>query len=105
MQHHVDDEFDGTIASVHAFGFFVLLDAYFVEGLVHVSSLADDYYLFLEEQYALVGENSHRRFRLGDRVRIRVAGVNLEERQIDFLLASPPQRRGGRTGTRMRRRA
>jgi ribonuclease R len=104
MRRHLGDEFDGTIASVRAFGFFVLLDAYFVEGLVHVSSLADDYYLFLEDQYALVGENSHRRFRLGDRVRIRVASVDLEQRQIDFLLAAPPARRGGRTARRSRTR-
>jgi len=105
MQRHLGDEFDGTIASVRAFGFFVLLDAYFVEGLVHVSSLDDDYYLFLEDQFALVGENSRRRFRLGDRVRVRVSAVNLEERQIDFLLAAPPERRGGRTSRKSRKRA
>ncbi|NJD10453.1 MAG: ribonuclease R [Gemmatimonadetes bacterium] len=104
MSRHVGAEFEGTIASVRAFGFFVLLDAYYVEGLVHVSSLADDYYLFLEDQLALVGENSHRRFRVGDRVRILVEAVDLEERQVDFLLAAPPERRGGgrsrRSGSR-----
>jgi len=105
MQRHIGDEFDGTIASVRAFGFFVLLDAYYVEGLVHVSSLDDDYYLFLEDQYALAGENSRRRFRVGDRVRVRVSAVDLEARQIDFLLAAPPERRGGRTARRSQLRS
>jgi ribonuclease R len=86
MSRHAGGEFDGTIAGVRAFGFFVLLDAFFVEGLVHVSALADDYYLFVEEQYALVGERTRRRFRVGDRVRVRVAKVDIEERKIDFDL-------------------
>lgn len=101
MQQHVGESFDGSIAGVTAFGMFVLLDDYFVEGLVHVSSLADDYYLFLEDQYALVGENTRRRFRLGDRVRVRVASVNIEERQIDFVLdapAAPPKASGAGRG-------
>lgn len=86
MQQHVGAEFWGTISRVTAFGFFVLLDDYFVEGLVHVSSLADDYYHFLEDEYALVGERTRRRFRLGDRVQVQVAAVKLEEREIDFVL-------------------
>jgi ribonuclease R len=57
-----------------------------VEGLVHVSSLEDDYYQFIEEQYALIGERTRRRFRLGDAVKIRVARVDKEERKIDFML-------------------
>jgi ribonuclease R len=86
MERHLGDEFMGTISGVAAFGFFVLLDQYFVEGLVHVSSLEDDYYVFFEEQYALIGERTSRQFRLGDRVRVLVARVNLEERKIDFTL-------------------
>jgi ribonuclease R len=86
MQRHVGDEFTATVSSVTAFGFFVLLDAYFVEGLVHISSLDDDYYQFIEEQYALIGERTRRRFRLGDRVKVQVARVDLEERKIDFVL-------------------
>ncbi|MEX0935519.1 MAG: ribonuclease R [Gemmatimonadota bacterium] len=84
MLRHLSDEFEGTIAGVTAFGFFVLLDRFFVEGLVHVSSLGDDYYNFVSESYALVGRRSGKRFRLGDRVRVRVARVNKEEREIDF---------------------
>lgn len=89
MERHVGDDFDGTISGVTSFGCFVLLDAFFVEGLVHVSSLEDDYYAYIEERYALVGERTRRRLQLGDRVRIQVAGVNREERKIDFLLVEP----------------
>ncbi|MGH7480650.1 MAG: ribonuclease R [Longimicrobiales bacterium] len=86
MQRHVGDEFDGTISGVTSFGMFVLLDRYHVEGLVHMSSLDDDYYVFLEEQFALLGENTRRRFQLGDRVRVRVLAVDIEQRKIDFQL-------------------
>jgi ribonuclease R len=100
MQQHVDTEFAGTISSVTSFGFFVLLDDYFVDGLVHVSSLEDDYYLFIEEQYALLGERTRRRFRVGDRVHVRVAAVDLDERRIDFRLVDTAPA----GGTRARRR-
>jgi ribonuclease R len=86
MERHLGDEFDGTISGVTSFGFFVLLDAYFVEGLVHVNSMNDDYYDFREGEYALVGSRRGRRFRLGDRVRIQVSRVNKEERHVDFVL-------------------
>ncbi len=86
MERHLGDEFTGTVAGVTSFGFFVLLDTVFVEGLVHVNTLDDDYYEFREEEYALVGDRKGRRFRLGDRVRIHVARVDKEERHVDFLL-------------------
>ena len=88
MERHLGDVFKGSISGVQTFGFFVLLDDYFVEGLVHVSSLEDDYYQFREEMYALVGEHGRRRFRLGDRVVVQVARVNREERKIDFVIVS-----------------
>jgi ribonuclease R len=86
MERHLGEEFDGTISGVASFGLFVLLDEFFVDGLIHVSSLDDDYYVFREEEYSLVGERRRRRFRLGDRVRVQVVRVNREERKIDFLL-------------------
>jgi len=86
MLSHLGDELDGTISGVTTFGFFVLLDRYFVEGLVHVNSLEDDYYQFIAGSYSLVGEQRKRRFRLGDRVTVRVARVNKEDREIDFAL-------------------
>ncbi|MGH7477620.1 MAG: ribonuclease R [Longimicrobiales bacterium] len=96
MERHLGDDFEGTISGVTSFGLFVLLDRFFVEGLVHVSSLDDDYYVFIEEQYSLLGENTRRRFRLGDRVQVRVAAVNLEERKIDFELLAEGGKRGRR---------
>ncbi|MFW6201872.1 MAG: ribonuclease R [Gemmatimonadota bacterium] len=86
MERHVGDEFSGTISGVTSFGFFVMIDELYVEGLVHISSLEDDYYVFLEEQYALVGEHTRRRFQLGEPVAVRVASVDREERKIDFML-------------------
>lgn len=104
MERHRGAEFDATVSGVAQFGFFVLLDDYFVEGLVHVSALEDDYYSFYEEQYALIGQHGGQQFRLGDRVRVQVAAVNREERKIDFVLlehldraqvrARPRQRQG-----------
>lgn len=102
MERHLGDKFDGTISNVTAFGIFVLLDAFFVEGLVHVSSLEDDYYVYLEDQYTLVGENRRRRFRLGDRVRVQVASVSVETRRIDFVLAAVEGESSG-SGARRRR--
>jgi ribonuclease R len=86
MKRHLGSEFDGTISGVTSFGLFVLLDRFFVEGLVHVSSLGDDYYVFQPESYSLAGARSKRRFRLSDRVRVQVARVSKEERKIDFIL-------------------
>jgi hypothetical protein len=68
MERHLGDRFTGTISGVVAFGFFVLLDDYFVDGLVHVNALRDDYYEFRGEEFSLVGDRRGRRFRLGDRV-------------------------------------
>ncbi|MEJ2679164.1 MAG: S1 RNA-binding domain-containing protein, partial [Gemmatimonadota bacterium] len=69
-----------------SFGFFVLLHEFFVEGLVHVSALADDYYVFQQDDLTLVGEHRRRRFRIGDAVRVRIAAVDIEDRKIDFVL-------------------
>jgi ribonuclease R len=86
MERHLGDEFDGRISGVTAFGFFVTLDAYFVDGLVHVNSLRDDFYRLTEGTYARVGDRGRRRYRLGDRVRVQVARVDKEDRHVDFLL-------------------
>ena len=92
MERHLGDEFFGTVSGVTAFGIFVLLDEVFVEGLVHVNSMRDDYYVFHQDRYLLVGERSHRTFRLGDRLRIRVARVDKEERFIDFVTVDSTKR-------------
>ena len=86
MERHLGDEFSGTVSGVTSFGIFVLLDDVFVDGLVHVNSMTDDYYIFHPDRYMLVGERSHRTFRLGDRLEIQVARVDKEELFIDFTI-------------------
>jgi ribonuclease R len=87
MAQFVGEHFDGIINGVTAFGIFVELDNG-VEGLVRVSSMEDDYYQYIEEQYSLIGERSHKIYRLGDAVRVILVRVNPEERNIDFVLES-----------------
>jgi len=86
MADKVGDEFDGYVTGVAAFGLFVELVEHFVEGMIHISSMADDYYRFLENTHALRGENTHKVYRLGDRVRVQVVRVDQERRQIDLGL-------------------
>jgi ribonuclease R len=87
MAQFVGEHFDGIINGVTAFGIFVELDNG-VEGLVRVSSMEDDYYQYVEEQYSLIGERSHKIYRLGDAVKVILVRVNPEERNIDFVLES-----------------
>ena len=87
MERHLGDVFSGTISGVTSYGLFVLLDDVLVEGLVHVSQIEDDYYHFVDEEYALVGELRRRRFRLGDRVSVQVVSVKREAQEIDLGLA------------------
>jgi ribonuclease R len=84
MADKVGDEFDGYITGVTAFGMFIELIEHFVEGMVHVSTMADDYYRFVERQHILRGENTGRVFRLGDRVGVQVIKVDMERRMIDL---------------------
>jgi len=87
MADKVGDEFDGYVTGVTAFGLFVELIEHFVEGMVHVSTMADDYYRFVERQHILRGENTGRVFRLGDRVTVQVIKVDMERRMIDLGLS------------------
>ena len=92
MQDKVGDEFDGIITGVASFGFFVELVEIFVEGMVHISTLKQDFYEYVEKQHALIGERSRTIYRIGDQVRIKVAAVSLEKKQIEFVLADHDQR-------------
>lgn len=85
MLDKIGEEYDGVISSVTSFGIFVELPNT-VEGMIHVSYMTDDYYRYDERAYALIGERTARVIRIGDRVRVRVSGVNIEERKIDFEL-------------------
>jgi len=86
MADKVGDEYEGFVTGVAPFGLFVELVEHYVEGLVHVSSMADDYYRFVEQQHALYGENTKKTYRLGAKVRVQVVRVDLERRQIDLGL-------------------
>jgi ribonuclease R len=88
MKDKIGEEFEGVISGVTAFGFFVELKDIFVEGLVRVTSLHDDYYQYHEKKYCLVGERTHKTFRIGDEVRVRVDRVDVERRHIDFGIFS-----------------
>jgi ribonuclease R len=95
MKDKVGEVFDGVISGVTAFGFFAELKDIFVEGLVRVTSLHDDYYHYHEERYCLVGERTHKTFRIGDEVKVRVDRVDLERRHIDFGLVEKIDREKG----------
>lgn len=87
MLDKVGEEFDGIITSVTSFGIFVELNDIYVDGLVHITALDNDYYHFDPVGHRLAGERSGQVYRLGDEVRIKVAAVNLDDRKIDFVLA------------------
>jgi ribonuclease R len=86
MADKVGDEYHGYVTGVAPFGLFVQLVEHYVEGLVHISSMADDYYRFVEQLHSLKGENTKRVYRLGDRVEVQVVRVDMERRQVDLGL-------------------
>src|SRR6202521_5639485 len=86
MADKVGDEFEGYVTGVAAFGLFIELIEHYVEGLVHVSTMADDYYRFIEGAHVLRGENTKKVYRLGDKVKVQVVRVNMDARQIDLGL-------------------
>ena len=86
MMDKLGEEFTGVITSLANFGFFVELDAYFVEGLVRLSTLTDDDYHYYEKEYVIKGSRHGRKFRLGDPVRIKVVRINAFRSEIDFEL-------------------
>jgi ribonuclease R len=108
MADKVGDTFSGYITGVTSFGLFVELIEHYVEGLVHVSTMADDYYRYNEQTHMLVGENTRKRYRLGDKVAVQVVRVDLERRQVDLGLEDiletvrEDERRRGPTRTRTR---
>ncbi|MXP67099.1 ribonuclease R [Pantoea sp. Nvir] len=95
MQDQVGNNFSGVISSVTGFGFFVRLNDLFIDGLVHVSTLDNDYYRFDPVGHRLIGESSGRIYRLGDAVEVRVEAVHLDERKIDFMLICSHRRQRG----------
>jgi ribonuclease R len=86
MMDRLGEEFTGVITSLANFGFFVELDAYFIEGLVRLSTLMDDDYHYYEKEYVIQGRRHGEKFRLGDKVRVKVVRINAFRGEIDFEL-------------------
>lgn len=99
MLDKIGEEFDGVITGVTSFGVFVQLQDVFVEGLVHVTSLENDYYELDAPSHRLVGARTKKVYQLAAPLRVRVANVDMEQRRIDFEPVEPKPRSGGkRTG-------
>lgn len=96
MQDHVGDTFEAVIASVTSFGLFVRLNELFIDGLVHISSLGSDYYQFDPMRQRLIGEHTGQVYQVGDPVTVKVAAVNLDDRQIDLVMLGDDGKGGKR---------
>ena len=99
MQDKIGEVYEGTIAGVTSFGVFVALDGVYVEGLVHVTELGNDYFNFDKARHEMLGERTGARFRLGDRLTVKVARVDLETSKIDFTLVSNAKTAGLQANT------
>ncbi|MCP4988032.1 MAG: ribonuclease R [Colwellia sp.] len=96
MQDHVGDSFTGVISTVTNFGIFVRLQDLHIEGLVHITSLGQDFYHFDDIRMCLTGEHSGNKYRVGDEIQVQVAAVNLDEKKIDLRLEGIQSADGGK---------
>ncbi|HUQ26897.1 MAG TPA: RNB domain-containing ribonuclease, partial [Burkholderiales bacterium] len=87
MRDHVGEVFSGTVTGVVPFGLFVTLDEYFVDGLVHISELGRDYFQFDGARHLLYGERTKKRFRLADRLKVKLVRVDVDQRKMDLVPA------------------
>jgi ribonuclease R len=99
MLDKIGEEFDGVITGVTSFGVFVQLQDVFVEGLVHVTSLENDYYELDAPRHRLVGTRSNQVYQLAMPLRVRVVEVDMEQRRIDFEPVKPKPRSGAKRGS------
>jgi ribonuclease R len=95
MQDKIGEEFSGVISGVTDWGIYVELENK-CEGMVSVSTLNDDFYIFDEKNYCLIGRHSHRQFQLGDVVQVEIARANLEKKQLDFRLVKEKTNEGNK---------
>jgi len=86
MQDRIGETFDGTVSGVTSFGLFLALDDIYVEGLLHVTELGNDYFHYDKARHAMVGERTGMQYRLGDRLKVKISRVDLETARIDFVL-------------------
>ncbi len=94
MNDHLGEEYDGVITGVTEWGLYVELDENKCEGLVTMHDLDDDFYDYDEKNYCITGRRKGTRYRLGDKVKVRVARTNLERKQLDFTIVNPDNRKG-----------
>ena len=88
MQDKIGEIYEGTVAGVTSFGLFVAIDGIYIEGLLHVTELGNDYFTYDKARHAMIGERSHAIYRLGDRLKVKLVRVDLELSKIDFSLES-----------------
>jgi ribonuclease R len=93
MMDKIGDEYTGVVSAVTSFGLFVELDKVFIDGLIHVTALGNDYYHFDAEKHRLLGERTNKSYRLGDRLKVKVVKVNLDDKKIDLALAGEETRK------------
>jgi ribonuclease R len=86
LRNHIGEEFEGIISGITNFGMFVELSNILAEGLVKLRDMDDDFYFYDEKNYALIGKRTGKKYRLGDKVSVRVIRIVEEKRGIDFLL-------------------
>jgi ribonuclease R len=91
LSERVGTEFEAIITGVADYGFFAQAETLPVEGLVHVSTLGDDYYEYDEATHSLLGQRTNRRYRLGDKVKVQVVRVDVQRRQLDFRVVGKPK--------------
>ncbi|NDU85309.1 MAG: ribonuclease R [Ferrovum sp.] len=104
MKDRVGETFSGSISSVTHFGLFVALDTVFVEGLVHISELGSDYFHHDATRHQLLGERTGQRYRLGDRLQVRLVRVDMETLRMDFVPAVEPTAAPGKPAKKGRKR-
>ena len=86
MQDKIGEIYEGTVSGVTGFGLFVELDGIFIEGLLHVTELGNDYFTFEKSKHAMIGERTRLSYRLGDRLKVKVVRVDMETSKIDLSL-------------------
>jgi ribonuclease R len=91
MRDRVGEEFEGSVSAVTSFGIFVALDDVYVEGLVHISELGQDYFHFDATKHQLIGDRTKKSFRLADRVKVKIVRVDLETSRLDFVMVDGPE--------------
>lgn len=106
MSDKVGQEFDGVVSSVTSFGLFVELKSVYIDGLIHVTALGDDYYHFDAVKHRLLGERSNKAYRLGDELKVKVVKVNLDDKKIDLALvdSGAKKKRSGFKSSRRKKR-